>query len=224
MSTQVAIACLKTAIGSWLTNRRLQADLRVCPFCQQHEDSLQHFWECDLIWLYVSQNFAPFFPYLGDPLALFGLSPISPYQLFGIHIAFHAYHALRHQANITQSNFSACCRVLLRPCSVSKHLIAAKVGKVSLRFSLPPPPLSNRPSGVSSDQTTSASAFFPPSASETSPISAAPHVEFPINSRLRMTSTRRAKLRASGLEIGSGPLFLKTSSDADDPSAVQVGA
>ena len=118
MSTQVAVACLKTAIGSWLTTRRLQADLRVCPFCQQHEDSLQHFWNCDLLWLYVSQSFAPFYRFLGDPLALFGLSPISPYQLFGIHIAFHAYHALRHQANITQNDFSAYCRVLLRPCSL----------------------------------------------------------------------------------------------------------
>ena len=100
MGDQIRVALLKTLLGGWITARRIQANPRHCIFCKSSgDDSLQHYSTCDAVWRAVATAFRPFRAAF-DPLELFGLFLAFPYQIYGIYLDFHAYHALRHHSAV----------------------------------------------------------------------------------------------------------------------------
>ena len=103
MGTHICATIFKTLAGGWNTSRRWQRPVLPCIFCcDEHSDSLQHYVHCDRLWYAISQAFPPFSPHFFLP-SLLGLSPPSPYQLYGLHLAFHCFHSLRtHAANSVQ--------------------------------------------------------------------------------------------------------------------------
>eukprot|EP00973_Karenia_brevis_P018740 2569852-Karenia_brevis.AAC.1 len=95
MGSHIAVTIFKTLTGGWHTSRRWQKPVAACVFCGESQgDSLQHYITCDMLWKAVSDAFYPFLPFFDSP-SLLGVLPPSPYQLYGIHLAFHCYHSLR---------------------------------------------------------------------------------------------------------------------------------
>ena len=74
MEAQIAFSLLKTTLGGWITNRRIQRDHRCCIFCQGDGDSLQHRMSCDRLWHQISISLPFFLPHF-EPSALIGLAP-----------------------------------------------------------------------------------------------------------------------------------------------------
>ena len=187
MSAHVACCMFKTYTGAWLTSRRLQQEIRPCIFCRaEHGDQLQHYVHCDLMWLAISNAFVPFRPLLDVP-SLPGLSPLSPYQLYGTLLAYHIYHRFRLNDSASQLSVVEYTRALIHSCPIGQHLTAAWLGKVDLRFLLPPP--------ASSDP------FSPidPLNSPTLPRQASDALH--LNNILRMTHARLSNRRARGCTV-----------------------
>ena len=213
MGPQVACSVFKTLIGGWISNRRIQSPMRHCIFCNSAADALQHFVECDALWLYISKIFRPFLPSF-SPCLLLGLDPPDPQQLYGLHLAYICYHALRHQTNVSFDEFSMQANAIIRSCPIAKHLILAHLGKVSLKYSLSPsaPPLPPAASQITTDfGALPSSPVYPAETpfqnefvSNDDDINSCRFVN---NLRLRMQHSRIAKLRASGFDVPSGPVF-----------------
>ena len=48
LGAQVGFSMFKTLLGAWITNRRIQSDVRPCIFYGMEQDSLQHIINCDI--------------------------------------------------------------------------------------------------------------------------------------------------------------------------------
>ena len=141
MGNQISIALLKALLGSWITARRVKATSRHCIFCKHSgEDSLQHYSTCDVLWHAVATVFRPFVASF-DPLALLGLCPPSPFQIYGVYIAFHAYRALRHRDSVDFALLLATLKAYMKGCKIHQHLLLAHIGKTRLKYLPPDPPL-----------------------------------------------------------------------------------
>ena len=129
MGNQISIALLKTLLGAWIPARRIQANARNCIFCKNSgEDSLQHYSTCDALWHAVATEFRSLRAVFA-PLGLFGLLPACPFQIYGVYLADHAYHALRHHSAVDLSLLLAMVKAYARGCKVHQHLLKAYLGK-----------------------------------------------------------------------------------------------
>ena len=209
LSNQIAFSLIKTCLGGWITHRRTQMPSRPCIFCKHKEDSLQHLWQCDLLWRLISLAFPPFLPFIDVPPALLGLSPPALGQIYGVHVAFLTYHALRHHNYVSSSLLFSTIQSNITKFKIAKYLISVHFGKTRSRisFSAQDPP---RPSGATQThtQTAGGSSPFPslPSNCDRS-LPYALDLATSLNPRLRFPPNRVAVLRARGLLIPSGPLF-----------------
>ena len=217
MGSQVAFSLLKTLLGAWITNRRTQSSARKCIFCANYNGDLQHLINCNVLWLQVSYALLPFLPYVDTPLSLLGLAPISCFQILGAQYAFMAYHSLRVHTVVTKTELQQCLKSIISSTSIHKHVLKAHLGQCKLKDSLR--------ADLNPTQTTSTNSH---SCTTDSGCSSALHESFPINLRLRMPIARRNKLRAHGFDIGSGPVYHRTttfrSTCPRDPRGVQFGA
>ena len=109
-----------------------------------------------------TQNVPPFVAAF-DPFVLFGLDPPSPYQLYGVHLAFHTYHACRQFDCISPTFLECTIKSYTRGCKTYNHLVKAHAGRIPLKFS-PSFPSSRPPLGDTSSYR-SASAFLSTSTS-----------------------------------------------------------
>ena len=159
---------------------------------------------------------APFLPVIDDPPTLLGIDPLSPGQIYGVHLAFLSYHTLRHENHITQILLSSTLKAIVEQCPIAKHITLAYFGKVSLRF--PPSCYPTLPVGFAATQTHTTDSSSGPGPGLRSlsspPQTSLPNMrghhnakEFPQNVRLRMSHQRIADLRARGIPVASGPLF-----------------
>ena len=200
MGNQISVAVLKTLLGGWITARRTQSTSQPCLFCQAPEsDSLQHYSICDTLWHAIATIFKPFKASF-DPLELFGLLPACPFQLYGVYIAFHTYHALRHHSHASFDLTLSTAKAYTRGCKVHDHLIKSFSGKVRLKYiSTPSPPLSTDSVSSSSNRNRSS----PPSIE---PATFAEQSNARALNRLRMPLNRQAVFRARGLPVGAQSL------------------
>ena len=145
MSVQIAFSIIKTCLGGWLTNRRIQSLHRPCIFCGREQDSLQHLWQCDRLWHTISLAFSPFLPFIDDPPSLLGLFPLSCKQLYGVHIAYMTYHTLRIHDNVSNHLLFKTVQAQVSKCKIAKHFLAAHFWQGSITLlrllSQPSPPL-----------------------------------------------------------------------------------
>ena len=189
---QVTVAVLKTLLGAWVTNRRVQSCPRHCIFCAQNcSDALQHYAVCDKLWYAIHSVFPPFVAAF-DPFVLFGLSPPSVYQIYGIYLAYHTYHACRHLDYVELDFLKCTIKSYTRGCHIFNHLVKAHLGKVQLKCS-PSFPSSLLPSGASSSHRLRLSSPVP--TAELRPNVSAIDREY----RLTFAANRQAVLRARSL-------------------------
>ena len=199
MGNRISIAYLKTLLGSCITARRIQATPRYCIFCRNcGADSLQHYSTCDALWHAVAVVLKPFKASF-HPLELFGMSPPCPYQIYGVYLAFHAYHALRHHEFVTFDLLTSTLKAYMRGCKVHQHLQKAYLGKTRMKF-LPPDPPSTTAQRSSSFQRHNSS-----HASLESCTNSADHDRALY--RTMMPPNRQAVLRARGLPVGAPSLL-----------------
>ena len=95
LSTQHALALIKTFSGSWCTGRRFQelSELKCIYGCRGARDDMSHYMYCDRMWQIVEVSCgAPRSAVAAQPLARLGLLPISLANLTKTHIAYTMYH------------------------------------------------------------------------------------------------------------------------------------
>ena len=80
------------------------------------------------------------------PLALLVLSPLSPYQLYGVHIAFLLYHSADECTSFDSARNIV--KAHIRSCSVHKSLLRSHFQQVPCAFLPPVSPLSPSPSAT----------------------------------------------------------------------------
>ena len=166
-------------------------------------------WQCNRLWHTISLAFPPFLPYIDDPPSLLGLSLPSLGQIYGLHIAYFAYHALRHHDHVSNHLLFTTIKAQITRCNTAKHLIAAHFGKARLRYSFSSqnPP---RPSGATQTHTQTAGGLPPFPSTASLHNRALPNaLDFATlnNRRLRLPPNRRAVLIARGVDFPAGPLF-----------------
>ena len=139
--------------------------------------------------------FSPFLPHFSLP-SLLGLSPPSPFQIYGVYIAFHTYHSLRKCEHVSWNLILDTCNARVKGCKIARHLIAASIGRVRLRH-VSPSPSSFSPSASGSTRHTrtdpagdpgpSALSLPPDRNANDSDSSDDAVVTYPLNLRLRQT-------------------------------------
>ena len=206
MGHQISISILKTLLGAWITSRRTQNSVCACIFCGELEaDMLQHYCSCDKLWYTISKKFPPFTAHF-DPLPLFGLAPLSPFQIYGVYLAFHLYHSGRHFSLLTNFQIDSILKSYMRGCPVHDHLIKTYFGKARSKYVLP---ATSPTSHTNTSSSSNANTPLGPGLSRTTSCTDfnSRTTDFPLNLRLRMPPQRRASFIARGIVFPSGPLY-----------------
>ena len=201
MGQQITIAYLKTLLGGWITARRTQSTPKNCIFCNQHAgDELQHLIDCDVLWYAIYSVFPPFTADF-DPLSLLGLLPPSPYQIYGVYLAFHIYHSLRNSSLTSLQEIIRTAKAYTKSCSVHDHLIKSFYGKTQLKYTFSP----SLPTSLTALGSSSSNQNQIPSSSAESATSFTSHLtpEQRAQYRARMPPNRRAVFRARGFSIAA---------------------
>eukprot|EP00973_Karenia_brevis_P092448 12412481-Karenia_brevis.AAC.1 len=170
MGHHYAFVILKTVTGGWITTRRIQHSVKTCIFCGSDSgDCMQHMFECDTLWHAIGSSFVPFVPHFLHP-DLLGLAPLSPYQIYGIAIAYQVYHSCRHDGLLSFPSLISHIKAEMRGDPVCQHLVKAHFGKVQLKYSLSSS--SSEPSALRSSEYTdlTAPSSPPPIPSESTSI------------------------------------------------------
>eukprot|EP00973_Karenia_brevis_P043265 5995868-Karenia_brevis.AAC.1 len=89
------MSILKSLLGGWCTGERFQVWGGKCIFgCTSSRDNWKHYGECNGLWAAVASVLPGFVARFEQP-ALFGIFPICQRQMFGLFLAYQAYHATR---------------------------------------------------------------------------------------------------------------------------------
>ena len=84
-------------------------------------------------YIYISEAFLPFLPYIDDPAKLLGLNPVNCFQLIGVHYAYLLYHSHRVQSHVSISEARETLKSIADTTSIHKHLISSHLGKTQLK-------------------------------------------------------------------------------------------
>ena len=102
------INILKTLLGIWCTDRRMQRNIRPCVFCAcENGHDLKHILQCDLLWLWIARYFHVEPTFIEDELL--GLNPISVRRLSIIAVVCYVFHNSQDSV-LDEASFIMLCK------------------------------------------------------------------------------------------------------------------